>query len=210
MARPLLLALMSVMFLGVVTVLWSYEQQFEQPFFLQRSRDNEATSARQTISPSRGSELMLNAGNRYDPRNGVHSDTSTHVNKIGPRSSAVGKAHPGGDVVSDASTGTTALRRASISPSIIQTEAQWYTGMNVGWAARFQGYKVGRDIRKASERPWAYQAMVVVFDSRWPEPPNASSERLPTYWWGSAYVWASYAQMHGHGFVFYTRSICLV
>ena len=208
MARPLLLALMSVMFLGVVTVLWSYEQQFEQPFFLQRSRDNEATSARQTISPSRGSELMLNAGNRYDPRNGVHSDTSTHVNKIGPRSSAVGKAHPGGDVVSDASTGTTALRRASISPSIIQTEAQWYTGMNVGWAARFQGYKVGRDIRKASERPWAYQAMVVVFDSRWPEPPNASSERLPTYWWGSAYVWASYAQMHGHGFVFYTRSIC--
>lgn len=82
--------------------------------------------------------------------------------------------------------------------------------MDEGWAARYRGYKAGRDARKVSERAWAQEAMVVVFDSRRPEPPNASSalEQPLTYWWGAAYVWATYAAAHGHRFAFYTRPAC--
>jgi len=202
MTRPLQLALLSVMIYGIVALLLSHEQQLDQPLSPHRSRDIEATSAQRTVSPSRVSRFQ-NARSDNGSRSGAYSDSTSHA--VGEARSSVTMAS---DVEADTSSGTTAVRKASISPSRFRPEAQWYKGMNVGWAARFQGYKTNRDIRKAGERTWAHQAMVVVFDSRWPEPPNASSERLPTYWWGSAYVWASYAQMHGHGFVFYTRSIC--
>ena len=202
MTRPLLVAVLSVMYLGIVSVLWSHEQHLEQPSFLHRRQD--ITSAPQTNSPSRVIGLDQNSASEYNV---------THVNEIGAHPSAIGRAQFGvttaSDIGSDASTGT-AVRRASISPVSSQTDDTWYDRMNKGWSARFQGYKTKRDIRKASERAWAHQALVVTFDSRRPEPPNASTipERPLTYWWGSAYVWAAYARAHNHQFVFYTRSAC--
>jgi|AntAceMinimDraft_5_1070358.scaffolds.fasta_scaffold175349_1 hypothetical protein len=60
----------------------------------------------------------------------------------------------------------------------------------------------------ADFRRWGHKTMVVLFDTRRPEPSISPDLDPPTYWWGAAYLWAAYAAEHNHRFVYYTRADC--